>query len=161
MSRNLLNESLSEMDAAVSPDELPLTTQTIVWADFLNQGWKIGSNLSQLIEVVWNTILKNIWEPHLNSVRKTAVIDWQCLHWAGEGKLIAWVLRVCQRQHPFYFLKEKKSILQIGLTSYPERLYLRTLKIHKSQKLSTKLFTVCLERIHIIGKITCVTCSSK
>lgn len=70
----------------------PSPLQAIVWDDFLNQGWKIGSNLSQLIEVVWNTILKNIWKPHLGSVRKIAMIDRQCLRWAGEGKLMARLL---------------------------------------------------------------------
>lgn len=135
--------------------KLPLTTPG--WGDFLNQGWKIGSTLSQLIEIVWNTILKNIWEPQPDSVRKTAMTDWQCLPWAGEGKLMACVLRVCQRQHPFYFLKEKKSTQQTGLKNFSRESTWEFQKLTKAGKISTRC-TLCLKKKNIREKITCITC---
>lgn len=134
----------------------PSPLQAIAWADFLNQGWKIGSNLSQLIEVVWNIILKNIWEPHIDLVRQTTMIDWQCLHWAGEAKLMARALSICQKQHLFYFLKEKISILQIVLTSYPNTIYVSISKIQKSRKISTDYWPIVLK--NLTGKTTCVAC---
>lgn len=74
------------------------------------------------------------------------MIDWQCLHWAGEGKLMARALSVCQKQHPFYSVKEKKSILQTGLNSYPDTIYIGISKIHKSGKISTNYLPLVLKR---------------
>lgn len=88
-----------------------LSGSSLGW--LLTSRQKIGSNLSQLIESAWNTILKYIWEPLLASSRKCIKIDIRGSHWARRNTLMIQEPMIHCRQHHSYLLKKKKSMLEL------------------------------------------------